>query len=241
MIVKIDHIGIAVRALEDGLPFWADTLEMDVGGMHTVEGEKVKVAFLDAGPSKIELLESTSDDSAVAKFIAKRGPGIHHVTLEVRDLPALLGRLRDRSVPLVGEPRIGAEGRQVVFLHPKATGGVLVELIAARPERRAVPEFGPGSAVLVYLREPQEKMWGVLRRLDPTGVLLEGIDLASFDDWVAQIERKEETVVGPSVMFIPMARLEKILLDRSSGDLPSMAERFRERTGRSVQEVLDGA
>ena len=80
--------------------------------------------------------------------------------------------------------------------------------------------MGPGSTVLLYLREPQEKLWGVLRKLDPSGVVLEGIDLASFDDWIAQIERQEESVVGPSVLFVPMGRLEKILLDRSSGSLP---------------------
>jgi hypothetical protein len=94
--------------------------------------------------------------------------------------------------------------------------------------------------VLLYLHQPQEKLWGVLRRLDATGVLLEGIDLASFDDWVAQLERAETSVVGASLVFIPMTRLERILLDRSSGDIPSLAERFEQRTGRTVQEVLAG-
>jgi hypothetical protein len=99
--------------------------------------------------------------------------------------------------------------------------------------------IAPGASVLLYLREPQEKMWGVLRRLDPAGVVAEGIDLASFDDWLAQIERREESVVGPSVLLIPMGRLEKILLDRSSGHLPSLAERFERRVGKTVQEVMD--
>jgi hypothetical protein len=94
-------------------------------------------------------------------------------------------------------------------------------------------------AVLAYLREPTEKLWGVLRRLDPAGVTIEGVDLASFDDWVAQVERQEDAVVGPSILFVPMARVEKVLLDRPSGNLPSLAERFERRTGRRVQDVLD--
>ena len=83
------------------------------------------------------------------------------------------------------------------------------------------------------------ELWGVLRRMDPAGVIVEGIDLASFDDWIAQIERGEESVVGPSLVFVPMGRVERLLLDRASGHLPSLADRFERRTGRSVQDVLD--
>jgi methylmalonyl-CoA/ethylmalonyl-CoA epimerase len=225
------------------LPFWADALGLDVGGIETVDSEQVKVAFLPVGDGRIELLEPTDDSSAIGRHLSKRGEGIHHLTLEVDDLPGLLERLRAHGVQLVGDaPRVGAEGRQVAFLHPRGTGGVLVELVelvAARLRRRAAPPMAEGSAILLYLREPQEKLWGVLRRLDSTGVIIEGIDLASFDDWVAQIEREEESVVGPSIVFVPMLRTEKILLDRSSGDLPSLAERFERRTGRSIQQVLD--
>ena len=92
--------------------------------------------------------------------------------------------------------------------------------------------------MLLYLRDPQEKLWGVLRRLDASGVVIQGIDLGSFDDWLAQLEKADENVVGPSVLFVPMGRLEKVLLDRSSGELPSLAERFLRRTGRTVHEVL---
>ncbi|MDX1390348.1 MAG: hypothetical protein R3344_14250, partial [Acidobacteriota bacterium] len=98
----------------------------------------------------------------------------------------------------------------------------------------------PGKPVLVYLREPQEKLWGVLRRLDAAGVMVEGIDLTSFDDWVAQVESGEDNIVGPSVLFIPMTRVEKVLLDRPSGELPSLAERFQRRTGRPVEQFLGG-
>jgi methylmalonyl-CoA/ethylmalonyl-CoA epimerase len=239
MIKKIDHIGIAVDTLEGGLPFWADALGLEVSGIETVEAEQVKVAFLTAGENRIELLEPTAPASAVARHLDKRGAGVHHLTLEVDDLPGTLERLRSRGVEIVGQaPRVGAGGRMVAFVHPKSTGGVLVELVAGREGPPKSSQLEPGSSVLLYLREPQEKLWGVLRRLDPTGVVLEGIDLGSFDDWVAQVEREEQSIVGPSVLFVPMVRLEKILLDRSSGDLPSLAERFQRRTGRSVQEVL---
>jgi methylmalonyl-CoA epimerase len=206
-----------------------------------VETEQVKVALLSVGSSRIELLEPTDESSAVGRHLRKRGQGVHHVSLEVSDLPLQLERLRERGVRVIGEaPRVGAGGRPVAFLHPSGASGVLVELVEARRAEAAAPQLGPGSVVLLYLREPQEKLWGVLRRLDATGAILEGIDLGSFDGWVAQIEREEESVVGPSVLFVPMLRLEKILLDRSSGDLPSLAERFERRTGRTVREVLNG-
>jgi methylmalonyl-CoA/ethylmalonyl-CoA epimerase len=239
MILKIDHVAVAVKALERSLPFWAQALDLEVSGIETVESEKVKVALLRVGDARIELLEPTDEASTVARFLQARGEGLHHLTLQTRDLAGLIERLRERGVPFVGAaPRAGAGGREIAFLHPKGTGGVLVELASAPPAPHAAATMGPGSVVLAYLHEPQEKLWGVLRRLDATGVVLEGIDLASFDDWIAQIERGEDSVVGPSLIFIPMARLEKMLLDRSSGDLPSLAERFRRRTGRTVEDVL---
>jgi methylmalonyl-CoA epimerase len=239
MITKLDHIGVAVKALETSLPFWAQTLGLDVSGIETVASEDVKVAVLRVGDASIELLEPTDRDSAVGRYLDKRGEGIHHLTLEVEDLPAMLQRLRERGVPIVGDAaRPGSGGRQVAFVHPRAAGGVLIELVAARQTHHDPAQLEPGSSVLLYLHQPQEKLWGVLRRLDAHGVLLEGIDLGSFDDWVAQLENEETSVVGASVIFIPMTRLERILLDRSSGDLPSLAERFERRTGRTVQEVL---
>ena len=242
MIVKVDHIGVAVKALERSLPLWAEALGLELAGVETVEGEQVKVAFLEAGETRIELLEPTGSGSAVAKHLAKRGEGIHHLTFAVRDLHAAIERLRARGVEVVGDgPRVGASGRGVAFLHPRSTGGVLIELVEGRGERGAHQDLVPGAAVLLYLHDPQEKLWGVLRRLDATGVVVEGIDLGSFEDWMAQIERDEESVVGPSVIFVPMVRLEKILLDRSSGHLPSLAERFERRVGRTVQDVLDAS
>jgi hypothetical protein len=113
---------------------------------------------------------------------------------------------------------------------------VLVELSGGGHED-AAPNIEPGEPVLVYLRDPHERLWGVLRALEPSGVTLEGIDLASFDDWARQVERGA-TAVGPSVLFFPMQRVERLLLDRASGDLPSLADRFLGRTGRSVRDVL---
>jgi methylmalonyl-CoA epimerase len=239
MIRRVDHLGIAVRSLEQSLPFWADALGLEVAAIETVDSEDVKVAMLPAGRSRIELLEPLGDDSPVAKFIAGRGQGIHHLTFEVDDIELVLERLTTRGVRVIGEaPRTGAEGSRVAFLHPKSTGGVLVELVEKSGAAAEGSEIAPGQPVLVYLREPSEKLWGILRRLDGAGVMLEGIDLTSFDDWVAQIESAEDSVVGPSVLFIPMPRVDKILLDRASGQLPSLAERFHRRTGRTVHDVL---
>lgn len=240
MILKLDHLGIAVRSIDESLRFWELALGLELAGRETVATEGVEVAFLPAGPCRIELLESRSGDSAVGKFLERRGPGIHHVTFEVDDVAAMLDRLTGLGMSALDrEPRPGAGGSKVAFLHPRSTGGVLVELVQAA--RRSAPRgaIRPGECVLAYLREPQEKLWGVLRSLDASGVALEGVDLSSFDDWVAQIERGEERAVGPSVIFVPTQRVEKILLDRPSGALPSLADRFLRRTGRTVQQALD--
>jgi len=126
----------------------------------------------------------------------------------------------------------------VAFLHPRAAGGVLVELVErAMPKAEAARGLTPGDPLLVYLRDPHEKMWGVLRERDAAGVTIEGMDLASVDAWTKQIERAEEGIV-PSVLFFPMARVERLLLDRGTPGLPSLSETFLARTGRRVQDVL---
>lgn len=242
MSAKIDHIGIAVRALDERLPFWRDALGLELGGTERVASERVEVAFLHAGDARIELLQPTEPDSAIGRFLERKGEGINHLTLRVDDIEAALQRLRSRGVEVVGEaPRPGAAGSRVAFLHPKSCGGVLLELVE-RPGGSEEPggAIEPGQCVLAYLRDPQEKVFGVLRRIDAAGVVVEGVDLGSFDDWVAQIERREDMAVGPSVVFVPMGRVEKLLLDRASGDLPSLSDRFRQRTGRSVQESMGG-
>ena len=237
MIHGIDHLGIAVRRIDERLGLWADALGLRLGGRERVDAEGVDVAFLHAGPTRIELLEPTGAESPIGRHLERRGEGLHHVTFAVDHLDEALARLRAAGVEVVGDAvRRGAGGHRIAFLHPRSTGGVLVELV-----ERAAPadEFAPGACVLAYLAEPQEKLWGVLRRLDPAGVVVHAIDLASFDDWLAQVERGEEGF-APSTLFVPMRRVEKLLLDRPSGPLPSLEERFRRRTGRQVQEVLGG-
>lgn len=240
MIQKLDHVGIAVRSLEERLRFWAGALGLEADRIESVETEGVKIAILPVGDSAVELLEPTRSDSVVARFLDKRGEGVHHLTFEVEDLPGFLAQLRADGVRALDEiPRVGAMGRRVAFLHPRAAGGVLVELVMkSRPSASGNNGMEPGQAVLVYLRDAHEKMWGVLRRLDAAGLVLEGLDLASFDDWVMQVERGDESVVGPSVVFLPMSRVERIVLDRPAGRLPSLSDRFLDRTGRSVREVL---
>jgi methylmalonyl-CoA/ethylmalonyl-CoA epimerase len=238
---RIDHIGIAVQELDERLPFWTDCLGLRLAGIETVASEGVRVAFLEAGSSRIELLEPIAPDSPVGRHLERRGEGVHHVTLEVPDLGAALERLGARGVEPIGPaPRPGAGGSRVAFLHPRSTGGVLVELVerAESGSGAGGAPIGPGAVVLAYLREPQEKMWGVLRRLDASGVVAETIELSSFDEWVTAVAAGEESVLGPSVLFLPMARVEKLLLDRPSGALPSLSERFERRVGRTVHRVL---
>jgi methylmalonyl-CoA/ethylmalonyl-CoA epimerase len=124
---RIAHLGIAVRALDDTLPFYRDVLGLPLTPLDDADG--ARIAGLAAGESLVELLEAETPDSPIGKFIAKRGPGIHHVCFSVDDLDAALERCRTAGVRLIdNEPRIGAEGKRIAFLHPASTGGVLVEL-----------------------------------------------------------------------------------------------------------------
>ncbi len=128
-ILKIDHIGIAVNSMDEGKKFWNEILELDFNGEETVEAQKVKTGFFPVGESEVELLESTSPDGPVAKYIEKKGPGMQHIAFVVEDIEAALAELKAKGVALIDQvPRIGAGGKQIAFLHPKATGGVLVEL-----------------------------------------------------------------------------------------------------------------
>jgi len=128
-ILKIDHLGIAVNSIDEGKKFWSDVLGLAFEGAETVEEQKVTTAFFPVSESEVELLESTSPDGPVAKYIEKRGAGIQHVAFRVADIDAALSELKEKGVKLIDqEPRIGAGGARIAFLHPKATGGVLVEL-----------------------------------------------------------------------------------------------------------------
>jgi methylmalonyl-CoA/ethylmalonyl-CoA epimerase len=129
LLEKIDHIGIAVKDLGQALKFYRDILGVELAGTEEVAEQKVRVAFLPVGESKIELLESTDPEGPVAKFIAARGEGIQHIAFRVRDIEEKLRQLKELGVKLIDEqPRYGAGGARIAFIHPKAAGGVLVEL-----------------------------------------------------------------------------------------------------------------
>lgn len=128
-ILKIDHLGIAVNSIEDGKDFWSGVLGLNFEGAETVAEQKVTTAFFPVGESEVELLESTAPDGPVAKYIEKRGQGIQHVAFRVENIDEALAELKEKGVKLIDqEPRLGAGGAKIAFLHPKATAGVLVEL-----------------------------------------------------------------------------------------------------------------
>ena len=133
MIKKVDHIGIAVKSLERSLPFYTEILQLPLLGMEEITSEKVKVAFLQAGETKLELLEPTSIDSPIAKFIEKRGEGIHHVALGVHSIEERISEIKDKGLRMIHDvPKPGAGGANVAFIHPKSTGGVLYEFCEKR-------------------------------------------------------------------------------------------------------------
>ena len=129
MVKKIDHIGIAVKDLEAALKFYKEVLGLEATGTEVVEEQKVKVAFLPTGDSEVELLESTSPDGPIAKFIEKNGEGIQHIAFRVDNLEEKLAELKNKGIRLIDEkPRYGAGGARIAFLHPKTTCGTLIEL-----------------------------------------------------------------------------------------------------------------
>ena len=128
-LIKIDHLGIAVNAISDSMNFWTDVLGLPMEGVETVEQQKTTTASFPVGESEVELLESTTPEGPVAKFIEGKGPGIHHIAFAVDDIDKALAELKEKGVRLIDEKaRIGAGGARIAFLHPTATGGVLVEL-----------------------------------------------------------------------------------------------------------------
>jgi len=139
-IIKISHIAIVVPNLEEALGFWVDSLGLPLEYVEHVEDQDVDVAFLPSGNSEIELLEPIHPGSGVARFMEKRGPGIHHICFQVEDIEKMLSRMKEAGVPLINEePTIGTGGKKIAFIHPKGTGGVLVELYeltAGESERR---------------------------------------------------------------------------------------------------------
>ncbi len=133
--MKINHLGIATKNIAHALKFWEDALGLENIHSEVVEDQKVRVAMLTVGESRIELLEPTGDDSPITKFLDKRGGGIHHIAVEVDDIEASLAKLKDKGMRLIDEvPRIGAEGCRVAFVHPSSANGVLLELVQTTGE-----------------------------------------------------------------------------------------------------------
>ena len=129
MIKKINHIGIAVNSIEDAVKLYTEGLGLKVKDIEIVEAQKVRTAFIPVGESKIELLESTDPEGVIAKYIEKRGEGLHHLALEVSDIQQALDTLREKGIQLIDErPRSGVKGTRIAFLHPKQTK-VLIELV----------------------------------------------------------------------------------------------------------------
>ena len=128
--MKIDHIGIATRSIEEGLAVWQDALGLKPDTAEEVAEQGVKICMLPVGDTHVELLEPLTPDSAVGKFLAKRGPGLHHIALEVADIHGSLEQLKQRGARLIDEtPRVGAGGSLIAFVHPSTTNGVLLELV----------------------------------------------------------------------------------------------------------------
>lgn len=128
-VLRVDHIGIAVKDLDAAKKFYTDVLGMTTQGEEVIEQQKVKVCFIPSGDSEVELLESTTPDGPIAKFIEKKGEGIQHIALRVDSIENALTDLKAKGVRLIDEsPRYGAGGASIAFVHPKATGGILLEL-----------------------------------------------------------------------------------------------------------------
>ena len=128
-IKRINHVAMVVDDMDRALSFWRDALGMDLHALRDVPAEASQVAFLPLPGSEVELVRPTTDDSGIAKYLAKRGPGMHHICLEVDDIEAMMAQLKKRGVRLINEsPRMSGDGRQYAFIHPESTGGVLVEL-----------------------------------------------------------------------------------------------------------------
>lgn len=131
--MKINHLGIATKSIDEALKFWSDALGLDNVHTEIVEDQKVRVAMLPIGESRVELLEPTAVDSPISKFLEKRGGGLHHIAVEVDDIEAAITRLKANGMRLIDEnARLGAEGCLVAFVHPASTNGVLLELVQTR-------------------------------------------------------------------------------------------------------------
>ena len=237
--MRIHHLGVAVESIDKAARFYREALGLELTEKEEVPQEGVRVAFLPAGETRIELLEPLGEGSPIARFMAKRGEGIHHVCFQVESFDDAVAAIRARGGSFI-EPviRTGAGGRRIAFIDPRSAHGVLMELKEAAEQDSESKSFGPGSVVVVYLTDPPSKIWGLLRRVDQTGVAVEGVDLRFFEEWVAGVAKRELGSRDVSLAFYPLPRVEKIILDRGTESVPSLESQFRKRSGRSLGDFL---
>lgn len=240
-VIGLDHVAIAVKNPRERLTFWADQLGLALQDPELVASEGVRVWFLNLGShatTRLELLESVDEGSSLARSIATRGEGLHHICLRVEAIDSVIAQLKARQVRFAGEaPRAGAHGTKVAFVHPQQTGGVLVELVESQaPVGAPNPRSQPGLErfVIAYLHSPKERLFGSLERLDSSGVMLRAIELESWDSYVRQAAQRTESSLRPTRQFIPMLRVERLLDDEDAPELPSLARQFRDRTGATL-------
>ncbi|MCC6189818.1 MAG: methylmalonyl-CoA epimerase [Anaerolineales bacterium] len=152
MIKRIDHIAIVVEDIDTALGFWRDALGLELTHVEDVPQQQAAVAFLPTGQSEVELVKPTCETSGIARFLAKRGPGLHHICFEVDDIAQTMQLLRQRGVRMIDEtPRIGTGGKQIAFVHPQSTHGVLVELYQLteqEPENRLARQLSLADRVM---------------------------------------------------------------------------------------------
>jgi methylmalonyl-CoA/ethylmalonyl-CoA epimerase len=169
MIKRIDHIAIVVDDIDLALDFWRDTLGLELAHVEAVAEQQSAVAFLPAGDSEVELVKPTNTTSGVARYLAKRGPGLHHICFEVDDIAATLETLKANGVRLIDEqPHIGTGGKRIAFVHPESTHGVLVELYEltpSEPVRRLVNQMGLADRVMHESQVMGAAVMGFLNRL----------------------------------------------------------------------------
>ena len=236
MKVVLDHVGIAVQDVEAALSFYRDALGLEVSAPEDVVSQHVQACFVPVGSANLELLRATAPESPIAKFVEKRGPGLHHITLRVDDIHAALAHLRARGVRLVDEqPRAGAEGALVAFIHPASAHGVLVELKQVMPASRSLAPAAPPSAVSRFTLGELEliSVSDGTFRLD--GGSMFGVVPKTLWSRVAMPDERNRIALGVRPLVVRGART--MIIDAGIGDKEN--EKFHEIYGVDRSRHLD--
>jgi methylmalonyl-CoA epimerase len=232
MKAVLDHIGIAVKDLDAALAFYRDALGLEIEAPEEVASQRVRAHFLPVGESSLELLEATAPDSPIARYVEKRGPGLHHITLRVEDITAALGHLKTRGARLIDEqPRPGAEGALVAFVHPSTAHGVLVEL------KQAAAHAAPEQRISRYVMGDLEvfSLYDGFFRLD--GGAMFGIVPRAL--WAQKIQPDDRNRVRLAMRPLLIRGVRTMLVDAGLGDKES--EKFRDVYGVERARHLDHA